>query len=164
MVKSRIYQMSMRHSFHLNAFVSFSCSPQKKENKFCCCCWHFVVCSLLALLQDGGNGWVTSPEARWLKGLEGGVGDWGEAQRSACHPRDIIEAAWLLIARGYMKMKAEITAALWRVIHVSKWQSPHSCFNDMLKSWNVRNMCCWMNSFVLWQRCTLEWANINIFL
>lgn len=45
------------------------------------------------MLQDGGNGGVTPPESRRLEGLEGGVGDGGEAQRGACHPGDIIEAA-----------------------------------------------------------------------
>ena len=56
------------------------------------------------MLQDGGNGGVTSPEARRLEGLKGGVGDGGEAQWGARHSGDIIEAAWLLITRGYMKM------------------------------------------------------------
>lgn len=45
------------------------------------------------MLQDGGDGGVASPEARRLEGLEGGVGDRGEAQRSAHHPRNVIEAA-----------------------------------------------------------------------
>lgn len=45
------------------------------------------------MLQDGGNGGVTSPESRRLEGLKGGVGDGGEAQRGARHPGDIIEAA-----------------------------------------------------------------------
>lgn len=36
---------------------------------------------------------MTSPESRRLEGLEGGVGNGGEAQRGARHPRDIIEAA-----------------------------------------------------------------------
>lgn len=48
---------------------------------------------LSAMLQDGGNGGVTSPESRRLEGLEGGVGDGGEAQRGARHSGDIIEAA-----------------------------------------------------------------------
>lgn len=48
---------------------------------------------LSATLQDGGNGGVTSPESRRLEGLEGGVGDGGEAQRGARHSGDIIEAA-----------------------------------------------------------------------
>jgi len=55
----------------------------------------------LALLQDGGDGGAASPEASRLEGLEGGVGDGGEAQRGARHPGDIIEAAGLLITRGY---------------------------------------------------------------
>lgn len=45
------------------------------------------------MLQDGGNGGVASPEARRFEGFKGGVGDWGEAQRGARHPGDIIEAA-----------------------------------------------------------------------
>lgn len=56
------------------------------------------------MLQDGGDRGVASPEARRLEGLEGGVGDGGEAQRGARHPGDVIEAARLLITRGYMKM------------------------------------------------------------
>lgn len=45
------------------------------------------------MLQDGGNGGVASPEARWFKWLKGGVGDGGEAQWGACHPGDVIETA-----------------------------------------------------------------------
>lgn len=45
------------------------------------------------MLQDGGNGGVTSPEARRLERLEGRVGDGGETQRGTRHPGDIIEAA-----------------------------------------------------------------------
>lgn len=85
-------------------FVSFTCSQEKKSNQinkkieklflllllllmtFCCV-------SLSAMLQDGGNGGVTSPKARRLEGLKGGVGDGGETQRGARHPGDIIEAA-----------------------------------------------------------------------
>lgn len=48
---------------------------------------------LFAMLQDGRDGGVASPEARRLEGLKGGVGDGGEAQRGACHPRDVIETA-----------------------------------------------------------------------
>lgn len=44
-------------------------------------------------LQDGGDGGVASPESGRLKGLEGGVGDGGEAQRRARHPGDIVETA-----------------------------------------------------------------------
>jgi len=77
------------------------------------------------MLQDGGDGGAASPEARRLKGLKGGVGDGGEAQRSARHPRDIIEAARLLITRGYMKMtstgqRSKVREESWRVIHISK--------------------------------------------
>lgn len=46
---------------------------------------------------------MASPEARRLEGLEGGVSDGGEAQRSPRHPRDIIEAARLLVTRGYVE-------------------------------------------------------------
>lgn len=53
------------------------------------------------MLQDGGNGGAASPEARLLEGLESGVGDGGEAERGARHPGDIIEAARLLVTRGY---------------------------------------------------------------
>lgn len=87
----------MKHSFYVNAFVSFACSPEKRKTYLCnccCCCSHFVVRVFVsAMLQDGGNGGVTSPESRRLEGLKGGVGDGGEAQRGARHPGDIIEAA-----------------------------------------------------------------------
>ena len=81
------------------------------------------------MLQDGGDGGVTSPEARRLKGLEGGVGDGGEPQRGTRHPRDIIEAARLLITRGYMKMtstgrRAEVRAGLCQ----------HQRFHDIVRS------------------------------
>lgn len=59
---------------------------------------------LVAMLQDGGDGGVASPEARRLEGLKGGVGDGGEAQRGSRHPRDVIEAARLLITRSYIKI------------------------------------------------------------
>lgn len=75
------------------------------------------------MLQDGGNGGVASPESRRLKGLEGGVGDGGEAQRCARHPGDIIETAGLLIARGYMDGQAQVKGqrlvGIWWVIHIS---------------------------------------------
>lgn len=45
------------------------------------------------MLQNGGNRGVAPPESWWLEGFEGGVGDRGEAQWRARHPRDIIEAA-----------------------------------------------------------------------
>lgn len=56
------------------------------------------------MLQDGRDGGVAPPEARWLEGLEGGVGDRGEAQRGARHPRDVIETARLLITCGYIQI------------------------------------------------------------
>lgn len=76
---------------------------------------------LVAMLQDGRDGGVASPEARRLKGLEGGVGDGGEAQRGARHPGDVIEAARLLVTRGYVEIthRSKVTAGLWRVIHSS---------------------------------------------
>lgn len=76
--------------------------PPKHSILYFCCCWHLSVCvCLLAMLQDGGNGGAASPEARLLEGLESGVGDGGEAERGARHPGDIIEAARLLVTRGY---------------------------------------------------------------
>lgn len=59
---------------------------------------------LFAMLQDGRNGRVASPEARRLKRLKGGVGDGGEAQWGTRHPRDVIEATRLLITSGYIKI------------------------------------------------------------
>lgn len=59
------------------------------------------------MLQDGGDGGVASPESRRLEGLEGGIGDGGEAQRCARHPGDVIETAGLLVARGYMDGQAQ---------------------------------------------------------
>lgn len=44
---------------------------------------------------------MASPEARRLEGLKRGVGDGGEAQRGTRHPGDVIEAARLLVTRGY---------------------------------------------------------------
>lgn len=35
---------------------------------------------------------MTSPEARRLKGFKGRISDGSEAQRGACHSRDVIEA------------------------------------------------------------------------
>lgn len=59
---------------------------------------------LVAALQDGRDGGVTSTESRRLKGLKGGVGDGGEPQRRARHPGDIVQAARLLITRSYMRL------------------------------------------------------------
>lgn len=56
-----------------------------------------------SILQDGRDGGVASPESRRLKGLKGGVGDGGEPQRRARHPRDIVQAARLLITRSCMR-------------------------------------------------------------
>lgn len=82
---------------------------------YCCCCY----CFLLTMLQDGRDRGVASPEARRLKGLKGGVGDGGEAQRGARHPGDVIEAARLLVTRGYTKMtntcqRAKVMKGSWQ--------------------------------------------------
>lgn len=91
MSDERAARANQIHSFHLNVFVS-STSPQKNKLKKIMLLL-FCRVPLSATLQDGGNGGVTSPESRRLEGLEGGVGDGGEAQRGARHSGDIIEAA-----------------------------------------------------------------------
>lgn len=58
------------------------------------------VCRKCPGLQDGRDGGVTAPQAGRFKGLEGGVGDGGESQWPPGHPRDVVEAARLLITCG----------------------------------------------------------------
>lgn len=57
------------------------------------------------MLQNGGYGGSAAAQgAGGFVGLIGWVvdgGDGGQAQRGPCHPRDVIEAAGLLIASSY---------------------------------------------------------------
>lgn len=120
----------------------------------CCCCWQLLRCVPAAMLQDGGNGGVTSPESRRLEGLEGGVGDGSEAQRCARHPGDVIETAWLLIAWGYMNGQAQVRGlvGIWRVIHISI-------------IWPRNRMCRWTGtqSFMTKQK-KKEWSDTFIYV
>ena len=72
----------------------------------------------VTILQDGRDGGVTSPESRRLKGLEGGVGDGGEPQRCARHPRDVVQAAGLLITRSYIRAPGRRAGVMKRSLDV----------------------------------------------
>lgn len=70
----------------------FCCFPPPLNSKctvvLCVVIQYFL--GSYTVLQDGGDGGVASPEAGWLEMLKGGVGDRGETQRGARHPRDVI--------------------------------------------------------------------------
>lgn len=70
---------------------------------------------------------MAAAQPRRLEGLERGVGDGREAQRCAGQPRDVIEAARLLITTGCVAM-------------TSKGQRSNGSmggFDDTAKMWNV---------------------------